>query len=51
LLAAAPRGVPVVTAEGCEAAVEGAGESARAGAVIVFRWGPRFPAARICVCL
>ena len=48
-LAVAPDGVLMVAAAGCEAAVADADEPAWASARIVFRWGPRFPAARAIV--
>jgi DNA-binding MarR family transcriptional regulator len=48
-LAVASVGVLMVATAGCEAAVADADEQARAGAVIVFRSGPRFPAARVIV--
>jgi hypothetical protein len=34
---------------GCEAAVAGVGEPVWAGAMVVWSWGPRFPAARVIV--
>jgi DNA-binding MarR family transcriptional regulator len=48
-LAVAPGGVLIVATAGCGAAVADADEPAWAGARIVFRWGPRFPAARVIV--
>jgi hypothetical protein len=49
LLAVPPGRVLVVTGAGFEAAVAGADEPAWAGAMIVFRWGRRFPAAGVIV--
>jgi DNA-binding MarR family transcriptional regulator len=48
-LAVTPDGVLMEATAGCEAAVAGADEPAWAGAMIVSRWGRRFPAARITV--
>jgi len=50
LPAAAPGGVLVVAAAGIEAAVQDVGKPPSARAVIVFRLGPRFPAAPVSVC-